>query len=229
MSPKKLFFLLFLFPSGISYAQTIQVKKETTKINREIADGYEILVEVPEEELHTSLSKFLKSLGKVRESEGILTVSEPLIYGKKYTRALYSTSRQVGKLSSAWMGIHKKDWGNAANEVEKDLEKLIRDFGVSFYRDKIQKQIDESNRAAQAVERQQQRLLNQNRDLYSRIEDNKREKIQLEKSLESNKLELENLTKRLEKNKKDQDSVSIAGDQIKKVIVIHQERHKKVK
>lgn len=228
MSPKKLLLALFLLPV-FSYSQTIQVKKESTSINNEVADGYEILVEATEEELQASLSRFLKSTGKVRESDGVFTISEPLIDGKKYARALYSTGRQVGKLSSAWMGINKKEWGNAANEVDKDLETLIHDFGVSFYRDKIQKQIDESKRASQTVERQKQKLVNQHGDLTSRIESNKREKIQLEKSLENNKLELENLYKRLQQNKNDQDSVAIAAEQIKKVIATHQERQKKVR
>ena len=105
---------------------------------------------------------------------------------------------------------------------------MIHDFGVSFHRDKIQKQVDESVRASEAVEKQQQRLNNQNRDLSTKIEDNKREKIQLEKSFEKNKLEFETLSKRLEKNKKDQDSVAVAGEQIKKVIELHKERQRKV-
>ncbi len=228
MSPKKLFLIFFLFPSAITYSQSINVKKETTRINGEIADGYEIMMEATEEEVQNSLSKFLKSSGKGRESEGVLTISEPLISGKKFTNALYSTSRQMGKLTSAWIGIHKKDWGAEASGVEKDLEKLIRDFGVSFHRDKIQKQIDESVRALQTVEKQQQRLVNQNKDLTNKVEGNEREKIQLAKSLENNKIEFATLTRRLEQNKKDQDSVAVAGEQIKKVIEIHKERQRKV-
>lgn len=228
MSPKKLFLIFFLFPSAITYSQSINVKKQTTRINSEIADGYEIMLEATEEEVQNSLSKFLKSVGKVRESEGVLAISEPLISGKKFTNALYSTSRQMGKLTSAWIGIHKKDWGDEASGVEKDLEKLIRDFGVSFHRDKIQKQIDESVRALQTVEKQQQRLINQNKDLTNRIEGNKREKIQLEKSLVNNKVEFETLTKKLEENKNDQDSVAIATDQIKKVVEMHKERQRRV-
>ncbi|MBT1706483.1 hypothetical protein KK060_24630 [Fulvivirgaceae bacterium PWU20] len=50
-------------------------------------------------------------------------------------------------------------------DVIKDVEKLVHDFGVSFYRDKVQQQIDESNRALQAVEKQQLRLVGQNKDL----------------------------------------------------------------
>lgn len=228
MSAKKLFLIFFLFSSAITYSQSINVRKETTRINSEIADGYEIMLEATEEEVQNSLSKFLKSVGKSRESAGVLTIHEPLISGKKYTNALYSTSRQMGNLTSAWIGIHTKDWGDEASGVEKDLEKLIYDFGVSFHRDKIQKQIDESVRALQAVEKQQQRLVNQNKDLTNKVEDNRREKIQLEKSLENNKIEFVTLTRRLEQNKKAQDSVAVATEQIKKVVEMHKERQSNV-
>ncbi|HTJ52515.1 MAG TPA: hypothetical protein VL443_23810, partial [Cyclobacteriaceae bacterium] len=101
-------------------------------------------------------------------------------------------------------------------------------FGVQFYRDKIQEQIDESNRALSAVERQQQRFSNQNRDLNMKLEDNKREKIQLEKSLVDNKTEYETLLKKIEKNKKDQDSLITSNEQIKKVIEAQKARQGKV-
>ena len=101
-------------------------------------------------------------------------------------------------------------------------------LGVTFHRDKIQKQIDESIRAAQAVEKQQQRLVNQNRSLNSKLESNKREKVQLEKSLQDNATELITLTNQLAKNKKDQDSVTLATDQIKKMVELHKERQRKV-
>ena len=73
------------------------------------------------------------------------------------------------------------------------------------------------------------RLSNQNKDLTSRIERKKREKIELEKSLVDYKLELEDLTKNLKANAKARDSVAIATEQIRKVVESHQERQRKVK
>ena len=108
------------------------------------------------------------------------------------------------------------------------LEKLVYQFGVKFYRDKIQAQIDEGQQAFDAVVRKQQRLTNQSKDLTIRLGNNEQEKVQLEKTLESNKLENLVLLQKIVNNKKAQDSVALASEQIKKVIELHKERQRKV-
>jgi hypothetical protein len=218
-----------LFISIAVSAQTIKVKKETARVKGEYADGFEVELAGTSEEAESALTKFMKTLGKTKQADNTIVVNEPVIQGRAYTSPVYGQSKQLGNIVSAWVGIRTKDWSEAdAKAISQDLEKMLKDFGVSFHREKIQKQIDESIRASQTVERQQQKLGNQNRDLNSKIEDNKREKIQLEKSLVNNKTELEMLIKKLEKNKKDQDSVKVAGEQIKKAIEIHRDRQGKV-
>ena len=176
-----------------------------------------------------ALGKLMKTLGKSKESEGYYSVSEPSIVGRTYASAVYGSTKQVGNIISAWVGLKKSEWNkDDAENVSKALEGMIYDFGVTYHRDLIQKQIDETLRAAQAVERQTQRLANQNKSLNSKIANNKQEKIDLEKSLVNNKIELETLTRQLEKNKKDQDSVAIAGQQIQKVLEAHRDRQRKV-
>lgn len=210
-------------------AQTVNVKQETARIRNDYANGFEVELQATAEEVEIALAKFLKSFGKTKNSENYIVVNEPVIQGIKYTAPVYALTKQVGNIISAWIGIESNDWSKKdAEGVNKDLEKLLHDFGVNFYREKIQKQIDESSRASEAVAKQQQRLQNQNRDLSNKIENNKREKVQLEKSLEDNRIELETLMKRLEKNKSDQDSVAIAGDQIKKAVEMHKEKQRKV-
>ena len=222
-----LFFNLFLL-SFFSHAQTIKVKKETARIKSEYADGYEVELQATSEEAQEALEKLMKTFGKSKKSEDYFVVAEPVINGTTYVSPVYARSKQLGNIVSAWVGIRTKEWDTSVESVNKDIERLMYDFGVNFHKEKIQKQIDESVRALQAVERQTQRLTNQNRDLNTRVEDNKREKIQLEKSIEGNKVELETLLKKLEKNKNDQDSVALAGEQIKKVIEMHRDRQRKV-
>jgi len=79
-----------------------------------------------------------------------------------------------------------------------------------------------------AVAKQQQRMLNQNKDLTLKLSNNEQEKTQLEKSLEANKLENAALKIRLEKNKKAQDSLVNSTDQIKKVMELHKEKQRKI-
>src|SRR5688500_3445801 len=200
-------------------AQTVSVKKEQTRIKNDYADGFEVELPGTFEEIDEALSKFITSVGKAKQTENYYAVAEPAIMGRTYASPLYGSTKQVGNIISAWIGIKNSEWNKTeAENISTALEGMIRDFGITFHRDKIQKQIDETLRAAQAVERQTQRLTNQNKSLTSKIENNKQEKINLEKSLVNNKIELETLTRQLEKNKKDQDSVAVAGQQIQKVL-----------
>ena len=228
-SKKFLLCLAALLFIASGYAQTVAVKKENARIKSEYADGFQVDLDGTYEEIESALAKQLKVYGKTKEVENFRSIAEPTIKGVTYTQPVYGMTKQVGNIISAWVGIKTSDWKERdAEEVKRELETMLYNFAVNFYRDKIQKQIDESMRAQQAVEKQQQKLLNQNRDLNSKVENNKKEKIRLEQALVDNKVELENLLKRIEQNKKDQDSISIAVEQIRKVVDTHRDRQKAV-
>lgn len=231
LSTKKVIGILFfaLLPA-VLFSQTVNVKKEKSSINGEQLDGYEVTLEGKPDEVRAAFIKYLKPVGKQKQSGDYFTITEPSMNGIAYVNSLFAMVKDGATTATAWIGFNKKDWNEAdAKQMEKDLQGLIKEFGVKFYRDKIQVQVDESERANQAVEKQQQRLTNESKQLASKLEDNKREKIQLEKSIENNKLELEELLKKIEKNKHAQDSVAQAGLQIKKVVESHKERQRKVK
>ena len=226
----KKFFILFipLLISGYAEAQTVKVKKEKSTVKGESMEGYSVELQGTGAEVSSSFGKYLKTIGKTKQGD-FFTVSEPNINGLTSTQPLYGTANENGKSATAWLGMNASSMPKAdAEKLDKELEKLMKEFGVKFYRDKIQVQIDESTRATQAVEKQKQRLLNENKSLSGKLEDNKREKIQLEKSIVDNKAEYQNLLIRIEQNKKAQDSVAIAAEQIKKVVEMHKEKQRKV-
>lgn len=222
-------FFLLLFFSTISLAvtaQTVKVKKENARIKNEYAEGFEVELPGTFEEIEAALEKFLKNYGKVKHNDDYLVVQEPVMNGYPSTTPLYGKARQLGNLVYAWIGAEPRK--KEEEQMQGTLERLVQEFGINFHREKIQKQIDESTQALQAVERQTQRLVNQNKDLASKIESNQREKVKLDKALENNRLELISLQQKLEQNKKDQDSVAVATEQIKKVVEMHKDRQRKV-
>jgi hypothetical protein len=231
MSPKNLTVLILsFFIFAFAEAQTVKVKKENARVKGENTAGFEVNLEsATAAEVSPSLVKFLKAYGKVKQSADGIVVNEPNIKGLAYTVPFFAVVKESGKNASAWLGIRESEWPKAdVDKVNKELEKLAYEFGVKFYRDRIQVQIDESTRAVQAVDKQKQRLVNENKTLNAKLESNKREKIQLEKSLANNKLEYETLLKKIDQNKKAQDSVAVAGGQVKKVVEMHKERQRKV-
>jgi hypothetical protein len=120
------------------------------------------------------------------------------------------------------------DESDSLKSIRNELEKLLYNFGVKFYKDKIQGDVDESIRAQTAAEKQQQRLALENKNLASRLEMNAKEKIRLEKALANNRQDSVKLVTALAKNKVSQDSVSVATEQIKKMVEAHKERQRKV-
>jgi len=217
MFKQKVLTFLLLLTTQLLFAQTVKVTKEIIRIKADSAEGYEVVLDGTNTEVEAALNKYLKPIGKSKKSEDTYVYSLPIINGKNYSSPVYAIVRDKGK-GAAWIGIKPKEWAAGTDEVSKEIEKLLHDFGVTFYKEKMQVQIDESMRALQAVERQQQRLTNQQKDFDTRLTENQKEKIELERSLENNKLQFEALGKKLLQNKKEQDSIAVATEQIKKII-----------
>lgn len=226
----KIILSFFCFVTLTLQAQTVTVKEKKEKVRGETAKGYSTELEGKKDDVSIAWARFLKDLGKVKNPGGLITLTEPAIGGTVYTKGiLYASTDGSDEKATVWIGLLDGEW--VVNDIEivnKELEKLVYRFGIKFYRDKIQAQIDEAQRAFEAVEKQKQRLINQNKDLNIKLGNNEQEKIHLEKSTEVNKLEHAVLLQKIENNKKSQDSVAITGEQIKKVVEMHKERQRKV-
>jgi hypothetical protein len=222
-------FICSIFLS-FSFAQTVTVNKQQDRVKGENTDGYGTELDGTKDEISIAWSKFLKEVGKGKSANDLIVINDPTIGTSLYPKCvLYATSSGGMEKGKVWVGLKESEWTvNNFDVVYSELEKLVYRFGVKFYSDKIQLQIDEAQRASNAVDKQKQRLLNQNKDLVVKLSDNEKEKIRLEKALEANKLEHEVLLVKIEGNKKAQDSVAQAGIQIKKVVELHKERQLKV-
>lgn len=227
---KKFAVIVCLLLSAGAFAQKVTVDKKSEKIKGESAEGYRTELEGTREDVAAAWTKFLKEIGRVKSGSSYQFIENPVLGGTAYaTGIVYASTSGNDKSATVWLGIKGAEWTvNDITLVEKQLEKLVYQFGVKYYRDKIQAQIDEGQQAMDAVTRQQQRLITQNRDLTIKLANNEQEKIQLDKSIEANKLEHLVTLQKIENNKKAQDSVRLAGEQIKKVIEMHRERQKKV-
>lgn len=227
-------FHLIIALIGISttvWSQTVTVKKQNEKVKGENVEGYSTELEGKLNDISSSWTKFLKEIGHMKMfSSDPIVITEPNFNGTVYPKGIiYAQTFEGGDQTRVWLGIVPKEWdeqdGNLAN---KETEKLVYQFAIRFNRDKVQKQIDETLQAADAVEKQKQRLINQNRDMTIQLANNEKEKIHLEKSIENNKLEKEALKIKLERNKKAQDSLVNASVQIMKMKEAHQERLRKI-
>ncbi|MBS1950546.1 MAG: hypothetical protein OJF59_000735 [Cytophagales bacterium] len=231
MSNKFTALLILVLASGYTLAQPVTIKKQNEKVKGESTEGFAVALDGKRDDVNAQWSKFLKEIGRVKlfSSEPVV-ITEPNFNGTVYPKGIiYAHIFEEGKQTRVWLGILKKDWEEKEIEfANKQLEKLVYRFGVQYNRSLVQIQIDESIQASQAVEKQQQRLINQSKELAIQLSNNEQEKAQLQKSMDANKLENEALKIKIEKNKKAQDSLVRTATQIKKVTEGHKERLRKV-
>lgn len=224
---KKFFALgIFMLTGVLAHAQKVTVSANSERMNGKNCEGYSAELTGSLEEVNGSLSKYLKTYGKVKATGNQYQVSEAQINLTKYVNPFFASSSAKGERVIVWMGAC--DERDSAKSIHHELEKLVYNFGVKFYKDKIQADVDESLRAQTAAEKQQQRLALEGKNLASRLEMNTKEKIRLEKALVTNRQDSVKLVASLAKNKVSQDSVAIATEQIKKMVEAHKERQRKV-
>lgn len=227
---KFLLLMLFSFGIGVAQSQTVTVNKQNEKVKNETIEVFVTSLDGNKDDIQSAWVRFLKDMGKLRQSGNPMTVSEPVINNTPFSKGIvYAGSNEGDKSTTVWMGINPAEWDDKdIKYANRELQKMLYQFGVKFYRDQVQAQIDETQQALDAVEKQQQRMINQNKDLTIKLSNSDQEKIQLEKSLEANKLENAVLRVKLDNNKKAQDSLLNVGVQIKKVMESHKEKQRKI-
>jgi hypothetical protein len=225
MTLYKKFVLLFLLIGQVAFAQTVIATKQSQRIKGENAVGYATFLEAQQQEVNTSLQRYLKTFGKPKQQGEMSFVQLPSVNGIAYTSSLYATAKANETKTVVWMGILEKA---DTTTIASQLEALVKAFGINFYRDKIQVQIDEAQRAVQAVEKQQQRTATENKNIGMRIENNKKEFLQLNKAIKSNRQDSVDLNLKLQKNFYDKDSLALVLDKVKKALEFQKDRQKNV-
>ena len=210
----------------LAYAQKVTVSGNSERVNSKNCQGYSTELTGSLEEVNTSLTKYLKTFGKVKATGNQFQVSEAQVNLTKYVNPFFASSKAKSGNVIVWMGT--SDESDSVKSIRSELEKLVYNFGVKFYKDKIQADIDEALRAQNAAEKQQQRLTQEGKNLASRQDMNAKEKARLEKALVNNRLDSAKFVTTLAKNKISQDSLAIATEQIKKMVEAHKERQRKV-
>jgi hypothetical protein len=225
-----LFFVTAFLMASNAFAQTVTVSPRATRINNESADGHSADLDASSEDVRVALGKFMKESGKTKTNGDMITVAQPVINGTVYAKGfLYATVNGSDVKTRVWIGIVKNQWNaEEAETVSKDLEQMVYRFGIKFYKDKIQLDIDQAQQAADAVTKQAQRTQNEGKTLNNKLVANDAEKVRLEKALEANKLEDLVLKQKIVNNKKSLDSLANAAAKIKTVIEGHKEKQNKV-
>ena len=197
---------LMLGSYGTIWAQTVSTAEKSERLLGRQIKGYSTTLVGTD--VREAWLKYLRAHGRVRDRESYLEVRDlSFISAKQDT--VFSKLNQGQATTAIWVGSTGKQLG---------LQEFLHSFGVKYYQDEIQEEIDESQRVERMTVRQQQRLTNENKNLNLRLESNARDSIRLVESVEKNRLEKVDLVQRLEDNAQAQDSVKIELEKIRGVI-----------
>ncbi|MBM3178050.1 MAG: hypothetical protein FJZ78_08600 [Bacteroidetes bacterium] len=233
----KLVLTLICLPVFAIVAQTVKPEVASRSIKNANADGFQVEITGPIEQVRPSFERFLRESGKLKISDGLITVTNPVIGGSEFPKyAIYGSAAPAEKQaegqplkSVVWIGKIAAEWSGVDSlSLTAGIKDLAHRFGIKFYRDQIQLQIDETQKAIDATERRLQKLSAENRDFNEKLVSNEQDKIRLEKALQQNAVDHETLLRKIDMNKKAQDSVTNASAQIRKVLDAQKEKQLKV-
>lgn len=217
-------FIFTLFVIKLCLAQKVKVSETTEQIDQIPRTGMSTLIELDNKDVEKAWEKQLKSFGKVSSSKGVFTIpvanipsisSQPCI--------VTSVVKTSGKGTLVWWSIdmgkeHVSSTGSSS--AYKAAEKILNDFALQCYRDDVNKQIEEAEKALSSSVKAQEKEVKEGESLIKDVDRNKQEKASLEQKLKQNGEELVKLQSDIEQNKKDQAAAAQDVDKMKKALEI---------
>lgn len=232
MNKKIGFVLAGLCISFQALAQVVITTEQTAeKIRGNVYSGYSTKVSGDFEEVHDFFIKNMKTYGKVKEDKHSISVNSPSINGTMFQEKSISALAKKNKDESCylWIGIKVEDWDRQSLDlINSQMDQILKKFVLDYYRNHMQKKINETQSAWESIEKLQLKTVKQASDLNRKLENNVKDKSRLEQSLIDNDKENVSLKARIVNNKKAQDSIANVLQQVKKKMAVHQEELSKI-
>lgn len=216
------FFTLLFLSVSLVFAQKVKVNESSEMIDKISRTGQHVIIDLDQKTVAKAWEKQLKSYGKVESSKGVFTVAVANVSGVSSNPCkIISMVQSSGKGTKVWWAI---DLGssfvtsNGSNSAYKGAEKILKEFALSCYRDDINDQIKEAEKALASSVKNQEKEVKNGEQLAKNVEKNKKEKADLGQKLKDNASDLEQLKKDIEKNKKDQESAAQEVEKMKKAV-----------
>lgn len=212
--------IVFLVPFA-GFSQEVKVYETTKEINDIPRKGMATSLQLDKKFVEKMWKKKLKEFGgkssNVKNGMEIEGASIPPI--AKNPIRIY-TSADKGKdgievfwaidLGTSFMEKGGSGWSTA--------EKIMHDFGIEAYREDINEQIAEAEKAFAKAQKDYENEVKEGENLVSNVEKNADEKIKLEEALKDNAEEKVQLQKDQEQNKKDQEATKKEAEKMKAAI-----------
>lgn len=217
---------------ALGFAQKVTVYETNKEINDVPRKGMAISLQLDKKFVDKMWSKKLKEFGgkssNVKGGSEIEGAEIPSV--AKNPIKIISTVGKGKDGVEVWWAI---DMGTAYMEKGGSgwsaAEKIMLEFGREAYREDINEQIAEAEKAYEKAQKDYDKEVKESEDLVKDVEDNGKEKIKLEQELKENGEELVQLKKDQEQNKKDQEATKKEAEKMKQAIEVVRAKLESVK
>lgn len=220
-------FLTGLFIQNV-YSQKIKIVEASETIDKVSKSGLYTVVDLDSKNVEKAWERHLKTFGKLESSKGILIVPVAKISEISSQNCVVNSKVQsTSNGAKIWWSI---DMGNAYatpesnNRAYKAAEKILYDFVVNCYKEDVNEQIKDAEKALSTASKNQEKEMKEGDQLVKNVERNKQQKEKLQQALEENAKELEQLKRDIEQNKVDQKSASENVEKMKKAVEVVKEK-----
>ena len=220
--------LLIVLPST---AQKIETNSKTQRVQGKNIPGFSVRIAHDKfEEVQDFWFERLKENGKLRKRRNYYQADEVNFSSLSVVNlTLFTRLNTKDSIVTVWAGANNKDLAEYDQEpVNKEVDAFLRQFARDFYRDRMQKKIEESERAVTFTSKKHQRLLQDAKNLALQLSDIEVEQKRLEETLEKIKLEHAVLLQKIEDNKSDTEATYQDLEMIKKVLEDYKSQLKKM-
>lgn len=225
---KIILFTVLMTPVSLA-AQEIAIQDETKRINGTTLSGYSSTIKG---DFNDILNEWTKNINEyqLRRRRNYMEMNEmsfPEVTPNTFK--VFTTVNRVDSSAIIWIGFAEdiSDEDNS-ERLQDALFNFLYKFSFDYNKQKIQKDIEEAERAATFTSRKHNRLIQEQKNLELKLTDARNEKRRLEATLEELQLEVQVLMQKIEDNQLEQTKVYQDLEQIKKVLEKHKERLKEI-
>lgn len=198
--------LLFLSAQTILAQKKVEVHDALQSFEGLSRHGMAVQIDLADKEIIKKWEKRLKEFGKLESGKSGYTVNGANIPGLGKPSNIYSIVTSTGSGIKIWwaidLGSHYVTITHLADHAT--CKHILHDFAVQMYRDDVNRQIADAERALATSTKNQEKTINTGATISKNIENNAQEKIDLEQKLKENAEELVQLNQAKEQNVLDQ-------------------------
>ncbi|MES2388462.1 MAG: hypothetical protein V4543_10710 [Bacteroidota bacterium] len=176
---------VFLFTAGIAGAQKVTVRAEESEIDKMQRKGMATTIELDKKTVERAWLHRFRELGKYESKSGIYTIKSQVVPAIAATPVtiISRVDADVKGTTIFWAIDLGSEYAAQGKKEFEEAKKLLHEFAVQVYRDDLNRQIEEADKAVDGAVRQHDKLQESGLALMKQIERNQTDNLKLQQQM----------------------------------------------